>query len=85
MADGRYRVTFDRSGGARDVVADFVVLALPFAVLDQLDVSGAGFDELKARAIAEQGRGRNGKLHLQFARRDWLGNGPWPGISNGSS
>ena len=85
MADGRYRVTFDRSGGARDVVADFVVLALPFAVLDQLDVSGAGFDELKARAIAEQGRGRNGKLHLQFARREWLGNGPWPGISNGSS
>ena len=84
-ADGRYRVTFERPSGAREVVADFVVLALPFAVLDQLDLSGAGFDDLKRRAIAEQGRGRNGKLHLQFSRRDWLGSGPWPGVSNGSS
>ena len=84
-ADGRYRVTFERASGAREVVADFVVLALPFAVLDQLDLSGAGFDDLKRRAIAEQGRGRNGKLHLQFSRRDWLGSGPWPGVSNGSS
>ncbi len=84
-ADGRYRVTFERASGAREVIADFVVLALPFAVLDQLDLSGAGFDDLKRRAIAEQGRGRNGKLHLQFSRRDWLGSGPWPGVSNGSS
>jgi monoamine oxidase len=84
-AGGRYRVTFERASGAREVVADFVVLALPFAVLDELSMSGAGFDDLKRRAIAEQGRGRNGKLHLQFAQRDWLGGGPWPGVSNGSS
>jgi monoamine oxidase len=84
-AGGRYRVTFDRASGAREVVADFVVLALPFAVLDELDLAGAGFDDLKRRAIAEQGRGHNGKLHLQFARRDWLGSGPWPEVSNGSS
>jgi monoamine oxidase len=84
-AGGRYRLTFDRASGTREVVADFVVLALPFAVLDDLDLSGAGFDDLKRRAIAEQGRGRNGKLHLQFERRDWLGSGPWPGVSNGSS
>jgi monoamine oxidase len=84
-ADGRYRLTFERASGTREVVADLVVLALPFAVLDELDVSGAGFDDLKRRAIAEQGRGRNGKLHLQFSRREWLGSGPWPGVSNGSS
>ncbi len=30
-ANGRYRVTFDRPSGSTDVVADFVVLALPFA------------------------------------------------------
>jgi len=40
---------------------------------------------LKRQAIAEQGRGHNGKLHLQYAERDWLGRGPWPGVSNGSS
>jgi len=58
---------------------------LPFAVLNELDISAAGFDALKLRAIAEQGRGHNGKLHLQFTQRDWLGAGPWPGVSNGSS
>ena len=84
-ASGRYRVTFERAGGASEVVADFVVLALPFAVLNEIDLSEAGFDGLKHQAIAQQGRGRNGKLHLQFAERDWLGAGPWPGISNGSS
>ena len=84
-AGGRYKVTFERAGGASDVVADFVVLALPFAVLNEIDLSEAGFDGLKHQAIAQQGRGRNGKLHLQFAERDWLGAGPWPGISNGSS
>lgn len=84
-ANGRYAVTFERARGTSDVVADFVVLALPFAVLNDLDVSGAGFDALKHRAIGEQGRGHNGKLHLQFTARDWLGTGPWPGVSNGSS
>ena len=84
-ATGRFRVTFERASGTSDVVADFVVLALPFAVLNEIDISGAGFDALKRQAIAEQGRGHNGKLHLQFARRDWLGSGPWPGVSNGSS
>jgi monoamine oxidase len=83
--NGRYTVTFERAGGVTDVTADFVVLALPFAVLNELDISRAGFDALKHQAIAEQGRGHNGKLHLQYAERDWLGKGPWPGVSNGSS
>ena len=83
--NGRYTLTFEAAAGTRDVVADFVVLALPFAVLNELDISEAGLDALKHQAIGEQGRGHNGKLHLQFARRDWLGTGPWPGVSNGSS
>ena len=83
--NGRYKVTFERAGGVTEVTADFVVLAVPFAVLNALDISRAGFDALKQQAIAEQGRGHNGKLHLQYAGRDWLGKGPWPGISNGSS
>src|SRR5262249_41652877 len=60
-ASGRYRVTFDRAAGVHEVIADFVVLALPFAVLNDLDFSRAGFDALKLRAIAEQGRGHNAK------------------------
>jgi monoamine oxidase len=83
--NGRYKVAFERAGGVTEVTADFVVLALPFAVLNELDISRAGFDSLKHQAIAEQGRGHNGKLHLQYAERGWLGKGQWPGVSNGSS
>lgn len=82
---GRYQLTFEQGGSSREVTHDYVVLALPFAVLDEVDFSRAGFDALKRRAIREQGRGRNGKLQLQFERRRWLGEGPWPGISNGTS
>lgn len=82
---GRYRCTFERGGSAIEVVSDFVVLAIPFAVLAGVDTTGAGFDALKRQAITELGRGHNGKLQLQFAQRGWLGTGPWPGKSNGSS
>jgi monoamine oxidase len=82
---GRYALTFEQGGSTTRVTHDFVVLALPFAVLSEVDFSGAGFDALKRRAIAELGRGHNGKLQLQFEARGWLGEGPWPGISNGSS
>ena len=82
---GRYTCTFDRGARSVEVTADFVVLALPFAVLADVDTSRAGFDDLKTTAIAELGRGHNGKLHLQFAERGWLGTGPWPGKSNGST
>jgi monoamine oxidase len=82
---GRYRLTFGQGASSREVIHDFVVLALPFAVLNEIDFSRAGFDALKRRAIREQGRGHNGKLQLQFERRGWRGAGPWPGISNGSS
>ncbi|HEX7840216.1 MAG TPA: NAD(P)/FAD-dependent oxidoreductase [Kofleriaceae bacterium] len=82
---GRYTCTFERASGSVEVTADFVVLAIPFAVLADVDTSQAGFDDLKNTAIAELGRGHNGKLHLQFEQRGWRGTGPWPGSSNGSS
>lgn len=83
--NGRYTCTFARAGGTTDVTSDFVVLAIPFAVLADVDTSQAGFDALKQRAIAELGRGHNGKLQLQFGTRGWNGRGAWPGVSNGSS
>jgi monoamine oxidase len=84
-AGGRYTCTFERASGCHDVTSDYVVLAIPFAVLANVDTSDAGFDALKQTAIAQLGRGHNGKLHLQFDSRGWLGTGPWPGKSNGSS
>jgi monoamine oxidase len=82
---GRYKLTFDRNGSSVDVTADYVVLALPFAVLRNLDYSGAGFDALKDLAIQELGRGDNGKTQLQFNKRFWNKPGAWPGNSNGNS
>jgi monoamine oxidase len=84
-SSGRYTLSFEQHGSISEVTHDFVVLALPFAVLSGLELAGAGFDALKRRAIAELGRGHNGKLQLQFEARGWLGEGPWPGLSNGSS
>ena len=61
----------DAGGRTRTVVADHVILALPFAVLRNLDYSGAGFDARKQTAITQMGAGRNTKLQLQFASRYW--------------
>lgn len=82
---GRYELTFDRSGSTTTVVTDYVVLAIPFAVLRGIDTSRAGFDALKKEAISDLGRGRNGKTQLQFSSRLWNRRGAWHGVSNGSS
>ncbi len=82
---GAYRLTFDEGHRAREVTADRVVLALPFAVLRELDFARASFNRLKQQAIRELGRGRNAKLQLQFGARLWNRPGPWPRISSGSS
>jgi monoamine oxidase len=81
-SNGTYTLAFD---GRPSVVAEHVVLALPFAVLRTLDIRRAGFDSLKTQAIQQLGRGLNSKLVLQFNNRIWNGTGAWPGISNGSS
>jgi monoamine oxidase len=70
-AGGRYTCTFQRAAGTLDVTADYVVLAIPFAVLANVDLTHAGFDALKMTAINELGRGHNGKLQLQFTDRAW--------------
>jgi monoamine oxidase len=72
-----YTLTFKHGGGSTiPVVADRVVLALPFSILrDSVDYSTAGFEPLKVTAIEELGMGTNSKLHLQFSKRAWYGLG----------
>lgn len=84
LPDRSVGLTFETSSGLTQVIADKVILTLPFAVLRTLDFSRAGFDGMKRRAIDELGAGRNAKLQLQFESRYWNTSGPW-GISNGSS
>ena len=83
---GDYQLTFKELGGhTEDVRADYVVLALPFSVLREVDISYAGFDTLKQQAIEQLGRGRSAKTQLQFNTRVWNETGAWPGVSNGST
>ena len=79
--NGTYALTFTTGV----VNADMVILTLPFAVLRNLNYTDAGFDALKDTTIQQLGRGRNGKLQLQFGTRLWNQTGAWPGISNGAT
>jgi monoamine oxidase len=68
---GRYVCTFDSGARAHDVVADQVVLALPFPKLREVDLRGAGIQPRHLRAIREQPLGSNSKVQLQFGSRVW--------------
>ena len=82
-SDGTYSLTF-KNPSKITVLADRVILALPFSVLRHLDYSRAGFNAVKVTGIEQIGYGNNVKLHLQFNSRLWNQSGPW-GISNGTS
>lgn len=64
---GAYRLSFD---DRPEVVADVVVLTVPFTVLRSLDVR-VPLPEKKRRAIRELGYGTNAKLFLGFEKRLW--------------
>jgi monoamine oxidase len=81
--NGKYTLKFDGPAGTIND-ADYVILAIPFAVLRTIDFSAAEFDELKTTAIREQGTGRNSKLQLQFTKPLWNERGPW-GIGSGTT
>jgi len=82
--DGTYTLSFHGGGQSNPVLADRVILTLPFSVLRRLDYTAAGFNNKKTTAIRELGYGTNVKLHTQFRTRLWNRSGPW-GIGNGSS
>ena len=65
--DGSYGLRF---GGVRhDVIADRVVLAIPFTTLRRVDLGHAGLSPLKRRCVEELGMGTNAKVLMQFERR----------------
>jgi monoamine oxidase len=63
-SDGSYELRF--GGVASPVIADHVVLCLPFTTLRDVDLDGAGFDAHRMTAIHELGMGTNSKVILQF-------------------
>jgi monoamine oxidase len=62
---------FDRGPTVVDVVADHVVLALPFTKLREVDLTRASLSPRKRRAIASLQLGSNAKVALQVAGDPW--------------
>jgi monoamine oxidase len=69
--DGTWAVTVTAGRNVSTVLADRVILALPFSLLRQVDLSKANFPARKLTAITQLPMGTNSKLHLQFGRRVW--------------
>jgi monoamine oxidase len=69
-SDGRYKLTFARGGSNFDVMADHVVLALPFSILRDVDVK-LELPAAKQKAIKELGYGTNSKLMVGFSSKPW--------------
>ncbi|HUL85698.1 MAG TPA: FAD-dependent oxidoreductase [Actinomycetota bacterium] len=65
--DGAYQLTF--AGIAQPVVADLVILALPFTTLRQVDLSSSGLSAARMASIRELAMGDDVKLLLQYDRR----------------
>jgi monoamine oxidase len=74
-ADGAFTLAFTQGNKTVSVIADHVVLALPFSILRNLDITNAGFAPVKLRAIRELGMGTNSKLNVQFTERIWRAQG----------
>ncbi|MEP6761065.1 MAG: NAD(P)/FAD-dependent oxidoreductase, partial [Sporichthyaceae bacterium] len=74
--DGTWSVTTQTGATTRTLIADHVVIAIPFSMLRSVDLTKAGFSKLKMTAIKNLPMGTNSKLALQFTDRHWrtLGN-----------
>ncbi len=66
-SDGTFELGF--GGVAAPVIADHVVLCLPFTTLRDVDLGGAGLSRKRLKAIDELGMGTNAKVLLQFQDR----------------
>jgi monoamine oxidase len=70
--DGTWGLSLRQGLSSVSVVADRVVMAIPFSILrSSVDISKAGFSPRKVTAIKQQGMGTNSKLHVQFSTRHW--------------
>jgi monoamine oxidase len=69
--DHTITLTFEVAGASCDVIADFVVLALPFSTLRDVDLSASGLSSTKRAVIRTMGMGSNAKIHLELSRKTW--------------
>jgi monoamine oxidase len=70
-ADRSLVLSFEAGGATEDVTADWVVLALPFSTLRDVDLSHSGLSAEKRKVIRTMGMGTNAKIHLELSRKTW--------------
>ena len=63
--------SFERETVVEEVVADQVVLALPFTTLRLVDTTGVDISARHRQAIEQEPLGTNSKMFLQFDERVW--------------
>jgi monoamine oxidase len=69
--DATVTLTFQAAGSLADVVTDFVVFALPFSTLRDVDLRLSGMSQAKRMAIETMGMGTNAKVHLELTHKTW--------------
>jgi monoamine oxidase len=74
QSDGRIRLTLGRDHGVHELVAERVVLALPFNQLRKVKLDVA-LSAPKRRALAHLRYGTNAKLSLALSSRPWRASG----------
>lgn len=71
----KFTLLFERPNGTGfETDADHVVLAVPFSVLREIDLSAVKLSPVKRTVIRELGYGTASKLAAAFARRTWRRN-----------
>ena len=70
-ADRSLVLSFEAAGATEDVTADWVVLALPFSTLRDVDLSRSGLSTEKRKVIRTMGMGTNAKIHLELSHKTW--------------
>jgi monoamine oxidase len=86
--DGSYELRFGGSASSRPVIADHVILTVPWTTLREVDLEGAGFSGYRMTAIRDLGMGTDVKLLLQYNRRPAtfkVHGAPWSGTINYAS
>ncbi len=74
-SDGSFTCTFAVGSSTTEIVADHVVLTIPFTTLRNVDLSGVALSPLKQTAIASLPLGNNAKIQIQIAGRPWIKDG----------
>jgi monoamine oxidase len=69
--NGRWTCTFASGRRTYDVIADHVVLALPFTKLREVELRGVDLPPPQLQAIRTEPLGTDSKIQLQFSSRVW--------------